>query len=50
MVGEGVVLGEKVSVKHSSVGHHCTIADRSKITNTILMNHVTVGERLANLH
>ena len=28
VVGEGVQLGEKVSVKHSSLGHHCNIGDR----------------------
>ena len=43
-VGEGVQLGERVSIKHSAVGNHCCIGERSKITNSVLMDHVSVGE------
>jgi translation initiation factor eIF-2B subunit gamma len=43
-LGDGVQLGEKVSVKHSAVGNHCHIGDRSKVTNSVLMDHVSIGE------
>jgi translation initiation factor eIF-2B subunit gamma len=43
-LGEGVQLGERVSVKHSAVGNHCIIGDKSKVTNSVLMDHVTIGE------
>lgn len=38
-------LGERVSVKHSAVGNHSNIGDKSKISNSVLMDHVSVGER-----
>ena len=41
-------LGERVSIKHSAVGNHCNIGDRSKITNCVLMDHVTIGEGYVN--
>lgn len=41
---EGVVLGEKVSIKHSCVGKHCTIGDKTKILNCTIMDHVQIGE------
>lgn len=44
VLGEGVQLGERVSVKHSAVGRHCHIGDRSKIINTVIMDHVSIGE------
>ena len=45
-LGEGVQLGDRVSVKHSAIGNHCHIGDRSKVTNTVMMDHVVVGEGL----
>ena len=43
-LGEGVQLGERVSVKHSAVGKHCNVGERSKVTNSVMMDHVTIGE------
>lgn len=43
-LGEGVQLGERVSIKHTAVGNHCHIGERSKVTNSVLMDHVIIGE------
>jgi translation initiation factor eIF-2B subunit gamma len=43
-IGEGVQLGERVSVKHSTLGNHCSIGERAKITSCVLMDHVNIGE------
>lgn len=43
-LGEGVQLGERVSVKHSAVGNHCHLGDKSKVTNSVMMDHVSIGE------
>ena len=40
----GVQLGDKVSVKKSCIGQHCSVGDKSKIINSILMDHVNIGE------
>ena len=40
----GVQLGDKVSVKKSCIGQHCSIGEKSKIMNSVLMDHVHVGE------
>ena len=42
--GDGVVLGEKVSIKHSCLGQHCHIGDKTRIVNCIIMDHVHIGE------
>ncbi|XP_064605278.1 translation initiation factor eIF2B subunit gamma-like isoform X2 [Liolophura sinensis] len=44
VVGEGVSVGEKVSIKRSVIGRHCSIGDRVKVTNSVIMGHVTVKE------
>ncbi|KAL5017042.1 hypothetical protein ScPMuIL_006631 [Solemya velum] len=44
ILGEGVSVGEKVSVKHSIIGKHCTIGDKVKITNSVVMDHVTISD------
>ena len=44
MTDVGVQLGDKVSVKKSCIGQHCSIGDKSKIINSILMDHVNIGE------
>ena len=44
LAAEGVTLGEKISVKHSCIGQHCTIGDKTKILNCIIMDHVQIGE------
>lgn len=41
---EGVLLGDKVSIKHSCIGQHCTIGEKSKILNCVIMDHVQIGE------
>lgn len=33
-----------MSVKRSAVGKHCHIGDRSKVNNSVMMDHVTIGE------
>lgn len=42
---EGVVLGDKVSIKHSCVGKHCTIGDKTKVLNCTIMDHVQIGDK-----
>lgn len=44
MVGSGSSIGEKVSIKKSTIGQHCVIKDRVKITNSVVMDHVTIHE------
>lgn len=44
LVGGGVQLSDKTSVKRSCIGEHCFIGDKSKVINCILMDHVQVGE------
>ena len=41
---EGVLLGDKVSIKHSCISQHCTIGDKTKILNCTIMDHVQIGE------
>ena len=33
-----------MSVKRSIIGKHCMIGDKVKITNSVILDHVTVGE------
>lgn len=42
--GEGVALGDKISIKRSIVGQHCSIGDKTKILNCVIMDHVQIGE------
>lgn len=44
LVASTVQLGEKVSVKKACVGEHCSIGDRSKVINCVIMDHVHIGE------
>ena len=44
MLAEGVVIGEKTSVKRSVIGKHCTIGDKVKITNSVIMDYVSILE------
>lgn len=41
---EGVLLGDKVSIKHSCIGQHCSVGDKTKILNSVIMDHVQIGE------
>lgn len=40
----GVLLGDKISIKHSCIGQHCSIGDKTKIVNCTVMDHVQIGE------
>jgi translation initiation factor eIF-2B subunit gamma len=44
LVGEGVTIGEKCSIKWSNIGKHCVISDRVKITNSVIMDYVNIKE------
>ena len=44
LVAEGVIIGERVSVKKSVIGRHCEIADKVKVTNSVIMDHVKIEE------
>ena len=44
MVGEGVMIGERCSIKWSNIGKHSCISDRVKITNSVIMDYVTIKE------
>uniref|UniRef100_A0A0B7B0B2 EIF2B subunit epsilon/gamma LbH domain-containing protein n=1 Tax=Arion vulgaris TaxID=1028688 RepID=A0A0B7B0B2_9EUPU len=44
MLGDSVIIGEKVSIKKSVVGKHCKIGDKVKITNSVIMEHVTIQD------
>lgn len=44
LVGESSHLSDKCSVKHSVIGQSCTIGEKVRITNCILMDNVTIRE------
>ena len=44
LVGDGTVLGEKVQLKHSTVGTNVRIGARCKINNSILLERVVLGD------
>ena len=43
-MNEGVSIGERVSVKRSVIGRHCTVGDKVKVANSIIMDHVSILE------
>ena len=45
LVGPGVSVAEKSSVKKSVVGSHCVLKDKSKVVGSVLMEGVVIGER-----
>lgn len=46
VVGRGLqALGERVTLKKSNVGNHVKIGKNSKLSNSIIMDHVTIGEK-----
>ena len=49
LVAPTAQLGEKVSVKKACVGEHCTIGERSKVINCVIMDHVHIGEGCVSL-
>ncbi|KAF2291930.1 hypothetical protein GH714_042272 [Hevea brasiliensis] len=44
MLGEGSQMGDKCTVKRSVVGRHCRIRSNVKVVNSVIMNHVTIGD------
>eukprot|EP01119_Soliformovum_irregulare_P012626 TRINITY_DN3292_c0_g1_i2.p1 TRINITY_DN3292_c0_g1~~TRINITY_DN3292_c0_g1_i2.p1 ORF type:complete len:394 (+),score=91.81 TRINITY_DN3292_c0_g1_i2:14-1195(+) len=42
IVGQSTIIGSKSSVKKSCIGKHCKIGDNVKITNSIIMDYVTI--------
>lgn len=45
---EGVLLGDKISIKHSCIGQHCSVGDKTKLLNCVIMDHVQIGEGYNN--
>lgn len=45
VTGDGLEMGDKVTIKQSSVGKKCVIGAKSKLNNCILMDNVRVGEK-----
>jgi translation initiation factor eIF-2B subunit gamma len=43
-VSVGVQLSDKSSIKRSMIGRHCIIEEKVKIINSIIMDHVYIGE------
>jgi translation initiation factor eIF-2B subunit gamma len=41
-VGEGTKVGERVAVKKSIIGKHCTVGNNVKIVNSVIMDYVTL--------
>jgi translation initiation factor eIF-2B subunit gamma len=46
VIGEECELGDKVTVKQSSVGRGCHVGARSKLNNCVIMDGVTIGENV----
>lgn len=44
-VGDGTVIAEKTSLKNSVLGRNCQIIEKVRISDSVLMNGVTVEER-----
>ncbi len=44
LVASTAQLAEKVSVKKACIGEHCSIGERSKVINCVIMDHVNIGE------
>lgn len=44
LVGPETVLGEKVNLKHASIGARCKVGNRAKINNSVLFDDVTVHD------
>ncbi|GFO19053.1 translation initiation factor eif-2b subunit gamma, partial [Plakobranchus ocellatus] len=44
MLGENVEIGEKVSIKKSVLGKFCRVGDGVKITNSVIMDDVSISQ------
>lgn len=44
IVGEKSLINERTSIKSTFIGANCTIENKVRLTNCILMNNVTVKE------
>lgn len=45
MIGEYTKIDERSSVKKSCVGAHCVIGKNVKIANSVIMDHVVIGDK-----
>jgi len=45
MIGEGSKIGERCSVKKSSVGAHCIVGKNVKLVNTVVMDYVVIEDK-----
>lgn len=43
-VGDKTVISEKTSIKGSFIGANCTVENKVRLTNCVLMNNVVVKE------
>ena len=41
-MGNGVTINEKTTIKSSVIGDQTIIGERTKITNCVIMDHVTI--------
>lgn len=44
LVGDSSVIGEKVSIKRSVIGRHCSVGEKIKIVNSVILDHVNIGD------
>lgn len=44
VIGDGTQLLERSSVKRSMIGRHCMVREKVKIINSVVMDHVMIGE------
>lgn len=45
IIGEYTKIDERSSVKKSCVGAHCVIGKNVKIANSVIMDHVVIGDK-----
>lgn len=43
-VGEKSLVSEKTSIKNTFIGANCTVENKVRLSNCILMNNVTIKE------
>lgn len=44
MASDGLEMGDKVTIKQSSIGKKCSVGAKSKVNNCVLMDNVRIGE------
>lgn len=45
-IGDGLVTGEKCTIKKSCIGHNCKIGDKVKIIDSIIMDNVEIDSNV----